>query len=135
MSNYAHVNLNSTKDQERWLPCSECDGKTNHKVLVSANTSEEVYPNAGIYHYEDYEVVQCQGCRTISFREAWGDSDDVYQNEFGEYESNEHIELYPGRVAGRHKLRDSRYLPSQIISIYNETHSALWVFLGNAPKG
>ncbi len=46
-------------------------------------------------------------------------------DELGNPEFYDHEEVYPGRVAGRHKLRGSRYLPSQIISVYNEAHSAL----------
>ncbi len=125
MSKYASVDLNGTQNQERWLACSKCDGQTCHKVLVSVNTFEVVNPYDEIQYWEDYEVVQCQGCKIISFRKAWRSTDDVSPNERGEYELDEHDELYPGRVSGRHKLRDSRYLPLQINSIYNETHSAL----------
>lgn len=125
MSKYASVSLNGTQEQERWLACSECDGQTCHKVLVSANTSERLDPDDDIQEWYQYEVVQCQGCRTISFLKKWQFSEDTHLDEFGNLELDDYKELYPSRVAGRHNLRDSRYLPPQIYSIYNETHSAL----------
>lgn len=36
-----------------------------------------------------------------------------------------HVELYPSRLEGRHKLDKSDLLPKEIIRIYNETHAAL----------
>lgn len=125
MSRYASVSLNGTQEKERWLACSECDGQTCHKVLVSANTSERLDIDFDIQELYQYEVVQCQGCRTISFLKKWQNTEDFHNDEAGNIELDDHEEVYPGRVAGRHKLRSSFYLPSQIISIYNETHSAL----------
>lgn len=69
-----------------------------------------------------YEIVQCQGCKTISFRRAWRDFNDVFDDGGGFV--NEIDIIYPGRV-GRHPLKDSRQLPSTILSIYDETHAAL----------
>lgn len=126
MSRYASVSLNDTQEQERWLACSECDGQTSHKVLVSANTSESKDPDDEMQEWYQYEIVQCQGCRTISFRKNWQFSEDYHMDEIsGTPELDDHEDLYPGRVAGRHKLRGSMFLPLQIIRIYNETHSAL----------
>ncbi len=125
MTKNASVNLNSTKDRERWLPCSECDGRTNHKVLASANTSEIVDRRYDTEYYENYEIVQCQGCKTISFRKAWRDSQDLSCDEVGDIYDIWYDELYPGRVAGRRILRLSSQLPPQIVSIYIETHAAL----------
>jgi hypothetical protein len=123
MSRYASVSLNGTQDRERWIACSECDSQTCHKVLVSANTYRDFGPN--LEYWYQYEIVQCQGCWTISFLKNWQSSDDIYLDDDGKPKLNGHEELYPGRVAGRHKLRNSQYLPSQIFIIYNETHSAL----------
>ncbi len=78
-----------------------------------------------ITFWEDYEVVQCQGCKTISFRVAWRDSGDIFQDGEEGYEFNEQELIYPGRVAGRHQLRNSPQLPSKILGIYYETHAAL----------
>jgi hypothetical protein len=126
MSRYASVSLNDTQGKERWLPCSECDGKTCHKVLVSANTLEYLDPAfIDMRQWEQYEIVQCQGCKTISFRKNWQSTGELHENEIGDTELDDHETIYPGRVAGRQRLRGSWDLPPQITSIYNETHSAL----------
>jgi hypothetical protein len=125
MSRNASVSINGTQGQERWLDCSECYGKTCHKVLVSTNTTEDFDPYGNLNYSYQYEIVQCQGCRTVSFLKNWQSSEDFYFDEFGTREFNDHEELYPSRVAGRHKLKNSNYLPSQIFNIYNETNSAL----------
>ena len=124
MSKFAKVKLNETQNEERWLDCAQCDGSTSHKVLVSANTSEIDGPDQ-IHYNEQYEVVQCQGCRTISFRKNWQCSEDYSVDDQGNFEYDDHQELFPGRVAGRHRLRDSSHLPDEVERIYNETHSAL----------
>jgi hypothetical protein len=125
MSRFASVELNGTQNKEIWLPCSKCDGQTSHKVMLSINASEVVNPNDEFNFWEDYEVVQCQGCKTISFRNAWRASVDLIPDGEGGYEFNEQEIIYPGRVAGRHQLRNSLQLPSKILGIYNETHAAL----------
>lgn len=125
MNRYAKVSLNGTQEQERWLACSECNGQTCHKVLVSANTSEAFDSDNEPHYWYQYEIVQCQGCRTISFLKNWQFSENFHHDELGDIELDDHEELYPGRVAGRHKLRYSVHLPPQINRIYNETHSAL----------
>jgi hypothetical protein len=46
-------------------------------------------------------------------------------DERGEGYPIEKEELYPSRVAGRHKLRQSDCLPTAVSRIYDETHAAL----------
>jgi hypothetical protein len=116
--------INGSKDSVYRIPCSQCDGNTYHKVITSVNTFERGGPD-DILYWEDYEIVQCQGCNTISFRKNWRSSEDASPDDEGNMELDDHSELFPGRVAGRQQLRDSWQLPPQIASIYNETHSAL----------
>jgi hypothetical protein len=118
------LELNRTKDTERRLPCSKCDGETIHRVLVSTNTSETNRYTEETY-IGDYEIVQCQGCKTISFRKCLWIPGNVDINDLGEYEGIEDEELYPGRIVGRRKLANSQDLPLKIIIIYGETYMAL----------
>lgn len=67
---------------------------------------------------EHYQIIQCQGCRTFSFRKSNMDFGGV--KGFGAPD-----ELYPSRVAGRHKLEPTFFLPSDVSRIYQETHSAM----------
>lgn len=122
MSKLDPTELNTTQDKEIWLPCSKCDNKTKHKVMLSINKVEDV--DDVLTLWVDYEIVQCQGCETISFRKVWRDSDDIFHDGKGGL-VNEIDFIYPKRVEGRQQLEYSRKLPSQIHDIYNETHIAL----------
>lgn len=124
MSRFSKVSSINTKDKEYWLACSECDGQTNHKVLTAIQTSESDI-DEGLQYWEMYEIVQCQGCKTISFRKNYQCSEEYSVDEHGSVELDDHVQLFPGRVAGRHKLKDSWKLDDPIEKIYNETHSAL----------
>lgn len=75
---------------------------------------------------DNYQIVQCQGCDSISFRFGHSDSETfLYDEENNEIIHTESVELYPSRVAGRHKLRQAHFLPQAVSRIYDETHSAL----------
>jgi hypothetical protein len=49
----------------------------------------------------------------------------VHDQERDEEYEIEKVELYPSRVAGRHKLRQAYFLPPVVARIYDETHAAL----------
>jgi hypothetical protein len=105
------VTLNKTQNSELWIPCGKCHGKTCHRVVVSVDFEGKFLTN----YQENYQVVQCQGCRTFSFRKA-------FVSEIKEANSED---LYPSRVAGRHELSQVYLLPPEVARIYKETHSAL----------
>ena len=119
------ITLNKTKDKEYRLPCAKCLGETRHKVLQSVDISGEA-PEFEFYYGENFQIVQCQGCDSVSFRKCHSDSEDCsYDEDTEEPHHIETVELYPRRVAGRHKLRQDYFLPSAVSRIYSETHSAL----------
>lgn len=119
--------INATQGNEEKLPCSKCDGKTYHKVLLSIDKSGEEYDGAHHVHWDaHYQIVQCQGCKTISFRESNSNSEDYEQTGPDEYDHVVYEELYPSRVEGRKGLDDDVwYLPSKVQRIYKETLQAL----------
>lgn len=125
MSKYSKVTQNDTQGNTRWIACSVCDCETSHQVLVSANIRDKD-KYEGTQYWEEYEIVQCQGCRTISFRKNWRSTEDfTYDEVTHEMELEDHPQIFPPRVAGRHRLRDSSKLKLSIRQIYAETHSAL----------
>jgi hypothetical protein len=114
--------LDATKGDQLWLPCSSCNRRTRQSVLRSAARISE---NDAMCLINVYELVECQGCDQISFRQhnllkhkatTPSGSDSIASDT--EY-------LYPPRIAGRLRLKDSYNLPSQIRQIYSETHQAL----------
>jgi hypothetical protein len=68
----------------------------------------------------DHELVQCDGCQSISYREFWCTS-----NEDPDYipVSPERQRLFPPRLQGRRRIAFK--LPDEIEAIYAETYRAL----------
>lgn len=128
--NSKKLSFDNSKGQQLWLPCAKCHGKTCHNVLASVNGSESVeyvidgitYENA-FWYDETYQIVQCEGCKSISFRSDYDDSDQPDDDDPGGRADNE--KLYPSRVEGRHRLDKSSLLPLKVRRVYFETHSAL----------
>ncbi len=115
--------LNKTQGEEHNLPCVKCTGKTAHKVLASMDIRGS--EGDGEYSFDwstDYQIVQCQGCKTISFRKASSNSEDYYPISHDEYEYAVSENLYPSRIDGVKGLGDeTHYLPSNVRRIYDET--------------
>jgi len=109
------------------LPCTKCDGKTYHKVLLSLDKTGEDDHESGYTFYWDvhFQIVQCQGCKAISFRKCSSNSEDSEPDDDGWVETV-FEDLYPSRVEGRKGLdEDVRYFPSKVQKIYIETLHAL----------
>lgn len=120
---YYVCKLNNSQSKEYTVPCLKCNVYTTHKVLLSVDISEFIpYLNE---YWEEYQIIQCQGCRSISFRKSHRDTDHVYTDVEGREKSFEHEELYPARPPRRGQLRHSSFLPQLVLQIYNETYSAL----------
>lgn len=122
------TNSNKTKGQELEIPCTQCAARTSHKVIQSVEVSgcEDLGPEQWFEWNNEYQIVQCQGCKTISFRQTHCNSEDYNQIGFdGELEMALEENLYPSRVEGRKALEDTHLLPSEVRLIYNETHKAI----------
>jgi len=123
LKEFNKIELDKSSGQEYKLPCKNCDGETYHKVLYSVNKN---YGNDDVSVWQDYEIIECQGCREISFRTNYVCSEDVfYHPETGEEIPIENIELYPNRIVGRKMIGDFYMLPEIVQKIYRETHGAI----------
>ena len=127
MSETVKHHLNKSIGEEHLLPCTKCSGRTTHKVLASADIRGD--QNDGDFQFSwatDYQIVQCQGCKSISFRKASSNSEDYQHFEDGEVVEVVDETLYPSRLEGRKGLsEDAYYLPVKVNRIYNETFQAL----------
>ena len=119
--------LNKTQGEEFMLPCSKCAGKTNHKALVSVDVRGHEEDHEHTFSWcVDHQIVQCLGCKTLSFRKASSNSEDYYPISHDEYEYDVLQELYPSRIEGRKGMGDEiHYLPSNVRRIYEESLLAL----------
>jgi hypothetical protein len=117
------VLFNNTKNEEIEVPCQECHRKTFHKVIESVDiVGKENIESFGLFEWEKhYQIIQCQGCKSYSFRQIHSNSEDWNQIGPEEFEPRIYENLYPNRLAGRKKLEDSHFLPSKVRKIYNET--------------
>lgn len=117
-----------TTDKEFEISCIKCSGKTTHKVLCSYDERGEYEEHDHYFQWQtDHQIIQCQGCKTVSFRKASSNSEDWMQTSHdgdGEYAIDEKI--YPSRVEGIKGLgADTHYLPTKVRQIYDETLLAL----------
>jgi hypothetical protein len=112
----------TTIDKERRVPCMECNTDTYHKVLSSTNLFDQ--GDWGVF-WQDYEIIMCQGCRSVSFRKSWGTDDVIGQDDEGDFIYDESEELFPSRVKGRKEIKHHSQLPLNVGRIYRETYRAI----------
>ena len=100
--------------------CSSCDRETWHEVLYAHVES--------IYEYRMdtvHEVVQCRGCKTISFRKVEKNFEDAYPIGDNEWEVPEDIWLFPSVLRGHRELEDVEDVPSPVKAIYTQAVHAI----------
>ena len=121
------VEINKSQNLEIKLPCMKCTGKTTHKVLASVDIrGEETDGDWSLQWCDDYQIVECSGCKSKSFRNVSSNSEDYYQISETEWEHGELENIYPSRIEGRKTLEnEEHYLPNKVRAIYKETIQAL----------
>jgi hypothetical protein len=106
------------------IPCGSCDRETRHKVLAETKVHWE-YGQGMVDVWCNYQIVQCQGCLTISFCDISACSDDeIYEGDGTSY-LPEIRKFYPSRIAGRPQMQEVQLLPFGVQQIYEEAHGAL----------
>jgi len=104
------------------VPCVECGHKTKHMVVASYDCHGA---DRHIDFWIDYQIVQCMGCETVTYRTISRHSEDWDVDDEGETFIPTTITYFPSRSAGRAELADSQLLPLQLQRIYSETVNAL----------
>jgi hypothetical protein len=118
------------KDEKIDAPCRRCKLGTKHGILSEVRmTLREETPDTLIYGSDDkYQIIQCQGCETLSFRTEHTNSEDEKHYETPEGYGSEwaiHEEYFPNPVDGRAGINDYHLLPKKLRGIYKETLAAL----------
>ena len=115
---------NEMQGEKCVVACNKCSGETNHVVLLSVDISGRE-DSVDFQWIESYQIIQCQGCNAISFRNTSSNSEDYDFDEGGIQNSTYEI-LYPSRLKGRTGIgSEARYLPPTVHKIYQETLNAL----------
>lgn len=118
--------VDASTSSEIWLPCIQCSGDTLHKPLVEVSTEGSLRDgDFDLFWNERHQTVQCQGCRSVSFRHESTNSEDVTHVGDGNFEPLVRVTLYPPREKDYPGLPDAHFLPTLIQVTYNETLSAL----------
>lgn len=121
------VKFDESKGKRIRVSCTKCAGVTWHEVLASV---EELWTETEdgellFGHTNDWRIIQCLGCDTISFCKSQTDSETIDLDEDNNIIYPESHELFPSRIAGRNKLSGFEILPANIKNIYEETYLAL----------
>lgn len=124
--------LGQAADSEQSVECTKCSGKTSHAVLVLVGVAgSEGDNNYSFDWHVDHQLIQCLGCKSISYRIVSSNSEEYFHDENGDTVYDESEKLYPPRITGVNGLGDEAiHLPQKIRQIYEETILALSV---NAP--
>lgn len=128
MADSIQFTRDGTINEELALSCMKCAGKTTHKVVASYDLRGSSDDGRILFQWAtDHQIVQCQGCKSVSFRKASSNSEDWVQTSYdgdGEYVIDE--ELYPPRLDGIKGIGQSvHHLPASVRRIYDETLKAL----------
>ena len=120
MSKQFTASPSEPKQEELWLPCNKCSlTSTSHKRLTTVKASDE--SECGEFWWQgEYSVVQCGGCKDLSFIRLSWHSEDYDQDG---YEVTE--DIYPPRRSGKKALDNLHLLPHVVQSIYSETFKSL----------
>ena len=109
---------NKTKGNIYKVLCQQCKHDTNHVVLSSIKASgAEYFDDEAYFQWETYyEIIQCQGCDEISFRQCDTDSESCDGEEY--YPT---ITIYPRRTKETINIKSYHNLPQNINRLYQET--------------
>lgn len=118
---------NQNLELEFELPCTKCSGKPCHKVMASVDEVGSIGHDAWTYDWvSQFQIVQCQGCKSISFRSSSTNSEELGPDEDGDLEYIETVRLFPTRLEDRKGFGDDLYLlPNAVRKLYEETFLVL----------
>jgi len=102
--------------------CSECKISTNQKVL-SEHSQNIVSSDEQWWEEHKYQIIQCQGCDTVSFRKLYNDRQQEFYAEAHE-EDPWTQELFPSRMVNVLSTKTLYNTPTIIKKIYKETIDA-----------
>lgn len=106
--------------------CGSCMQVTNHVVLQSVDWEgfEEIGSFQGVPETIDwssnYQIIQCSGCDSISFRHKSWCSEDQGMSCTGQFDDGSEIRLYPHRSEQTRPIKDYYSVPSRLRGIYME---------------
>lgn len=112
---------NKTQNQVIDVQCIECNRETKHRVAASLDKDGTQYDKRegwSVEWIDNYQVIQCQGCQTVTFRHLnW--FSEAWQPEFDEPGTIER--LYPKRDANTLRPETLLNVPTTLRRLYAES--------------
>lgn len=123
MSERTTIKENTTKGHKNRELCLKCESNTNHEVVAShtINWEQDVfidYPNSfTIDGFEDYQMIKCLGCDSVSLKHTSYFSED---HDPTEDDGGARTVIYPKR--GKNAIAEQNFpeLPPDLKRIYRE---------------
>lgn len=114
----AKIEFNKSEGKIVKVFCSICKNSNRHKVLTSVDTSgkEQWEDDNWFYWTNIFQVIECQGCGQISFRNESSNSEDYFEDGPGFTEL-----IYPKRTKDTWNTKDFFNIPYILRNIYRET--------------
>ena len=114
---------NSKVGQDIDVSCRKCKVSTKHSILldIQLNGNE----NREYFWSDEYQIVQCKGCETISFRKTHMNSEDGHMIDSNNFEETVYVDIYPNPQKGRDFIEGNFLLPAPLKQIYTETIKAI----------
>ena len=114
---------NKTQGEVLDVLCVQCKHPTSHRVTSSLDKEGHEHNQAegwSIEWADHYQIVQCQGCKGVSFRhQDWfSEAEDRFEGEDGITER-----LYPKRDRNSLSTKDFTNVPTALRRIYIEPES------------
>lgn len=112
---------NKTKDEIIDVLCIECNQPTQHRVVVSLDENRYDYDDSDrlLGDWEcHHQIIQCQGCKNVSFRKTIWSSDNIDPCTGTPEEATE--QLYPKRDMNSLKAKSFWSVPNPLRRIYME---------------
>ena len=101
--------------------CRNCCRRNNSKILSEHSESHREDYQCDI----SYQVVECLGCNTKSFREVFYDLQSAYPTHDEGWVIPEDVTFYPKVIEGHKEINDFWDIPTIVNTIYKEVLKAL----------
>jgi DNA-binding Lrp family transcriptional regulator len=108
-----------TKQNTIWTACGSCDRDTKHEIIFSVKEPDDDYSD------RLYQIVECCGCETKSFRKVIIDYHNAYQIDEDEWKVPEDISSYPAVLKGHQALPGIYRAPRLVREIYGQSLDAI----------
>jgi len=117
---------NKRKGKSIKVYCAECSRETKHAILQSYDEdASESFDNDtfSVDWSNSYQIIECQGCESVSFRhQSWCSEDQEWYGP-DDYSDGTKERLYPKRSASTLPCSDFMNVPVTLRRLYRETIS------------